>query len=280
MRRLPAVLCLVGVLVLTGCRIDVTVEVTMEENGSGELTVTVVADPEVVAAAPGLATDVRVDDLVTAGWRTDGATATPDGGLQLVLTRGFRTPEQATALLSSLNGPSGPLQAILIERAASLREVTFSVRGSGSTDGGLDAFTDADLLAAVGGTPYAEQIAAAGATPDQVLGVRLQLSLPGEITSTTGTELDPPAGSDGSDGDDGDRSAVEWTVALDGTTTAIEATSTRSLERGGVWPWLANGLLVLLVAWIVVSVVLVLLVARARRRRFRAADRLERFGRL
>jgi hypothetical protein len=278
MRRLPAVLCLVGVLVLTGCRIDVTVEVTMEENGSGELTVTVVADPEVVAAAPGLATDVRVDDLVTAGWRTDGATATPDGGLQLVLTRGFRTPEQATALLSSLNGPSGPLQAILIERAASLREVTFSVRGSGSTDGGLDAFTDADLLAAVGGTPYAEQIAAAGATADEVLGVRLQLSLPGEITSTTGTELDLPAGA-GEDGD-ADRSAVEWTVALDGTTTAIEATSTRSLERGGVWPWLANGLLVLLVAWIVVSVVLVLLVARARRRRFRAADRLERFGRL
>ncbi|MFN6121516.1 MAG: hypothetical protein ACK5CE_18055 [Actinomycetes bacterium] len=47
-----------------------------------------------------------------------------------------------------------------------------------------------------------------------------------------------------------------------------------------MWPWLANGLLVLLVAWIGVSVVLVLLVARARRRRFRAADRLERFGRL
>ena len=272
-RCLPALLCL---LVLTACRLDVTVGITVEENGSGEVTVTIVADPDLVAAAPGLADDVRTDDLVAAGWQTDGVTATADGGLSLTIVHSFDTAEQATALLSSLNGPAGPLQAILIERSAALREVTFRVSGSGRVDGGLDAFADADLLAAVGGTPYAAQIAAAGGAPGDLLGVRVVVDLPGSVVTTSGR-----AGSDGAGATaDPDRAVVVWDLALDGNPTAIEATSVRSLERGGPWPWLANGLFVLLVGWVLASVVLIAAVLRSQRRRHRAADRLERLGRM
>jgi hypothetical protein len=76
---------------------------------------------------------------------------------------------------------------------------------------------------------------------------------------------------------------VAWDLALDGSTTAIDVTSTRSLERGGPWPILANGLFVLLVAWVLASLVLIVLVLRSQRRRHRAIDRLEhleRSGRL
>jgi len=272
-RCLPALVCL---LVLTACRIDVTVGVTVAENGSGEVTVTIVADPELVAAAPGLADDVRTGDLVAAGWQTDGAAPTADGGLSLVLVHPFDTPEQATALLSSLNGPAGPLQAILVGREAALREITFTVRGSGRVDGGLDAFADAELLGAVGGTPYAAQIAAAGGSTADVVGVRVVVDLPGEVTVTSGTLAE---GDTSNEADGEDRTVVAWDLALDGSPTAIDATSVRSLERGGGWSILANGLFVILVAWVLGALVLIALVIRSQRRRHRAADRLERFER-
>ena len=48
-------------LVVTGCRLDVDVHVAMERDGSGVVTVTAVADAELVARAPGLAADLRLD---------------------------------------------------------------------------------------------------------------------------------------------------------------------------------------------------------------------------
>ena len=288
-----AVACLV---VLTGCRVDVTVDVAMSENGSGVLSVVVVADADVVAAAPGLAEDVRTDDLAAAGWSTEGAVVTSSGGLSLTIEHPFDTPEQATALLSTLNGPTGPLQAISIQRVATISEISYSITGTGRLDGGLDAFTDAELLATVGGTPFAEQIAASGTSPLDAVGVVLRLRVPGEVQTTTGltSVASGTSGSSGADtpstassestgattgdasGDQPGASAIDWTIALDGSETVIEATSVKSLERGGGWSLLATALLVLLIAWVVVAVVAIALVARRNRRRHRSMRRLER----
>ena len=285
-------------LVLTGCRVDVTVDVTMSENGSGVLSVMVVADAEVVAAAPGLAEDVRTDDLAAAGWTTDGAVATSSGGLSLTIEHPFDTPEQATALLSTLNGPTGPLQAISIQRVATISEISYSITGTGRLDGGLDAFTDTELLATVGGTPFAEQIAASGTSPLDTVGIVLRLRMPGEVQTTTGLTASADSGGSGSrdrnrrprpsptrpmirqgastDASPEDLTSVDWTIALDGSDTVIEATSVKSLERGGGWSLLATALLVLLIAWVVVAVVAIALVARRNRRRHRSIRRLER----
>ncbi len=275
---------------LTSCRVDVTIDVDMAENGSGELSVTVVADAAVLAAAPGLAEDVRTDDLAAAGWTTEGATLTPDG-LSLTIVHPFDTPEQATALLSTLNGPSGPLQAISIQRVATISEITYSITGTGRLDGGLEAFTDPDLLAAVGGMPYAEQIAASGSSPVDTVGVVLRLHVEGDIESTTGevtgevtgdstdagSSAADPAGSvtlDGGEGSDTDSATrpIEWDIALDGSETQIEATSVKSLERGRSWQLLSTLLLVLLIGWVAVSIAAILVVAR-RRRRLRSSRR-------
>lgn len=270
-------------LALTACRVDVTIDVDVDENGSGELSVVVVADADVVAAAPGLAEDLRTDDLVAAGWSTEGAEPTPSGGLSLTIVHPFDTPEQATALLSTLNGPSGPLQAISIQRVATISEITYTVTGAGRLDGGFDAFADPDLLATVGGTPYADQIAASGGAAVDTVGVVLRVHLPGEVGDTTGRVTtaapDPTDGGDGSDAAEAG-SVVDWTIALDGSDTAIDATSVKSLERGGVWPVLATVLFVALVAWVAAALVGIVLVARRQRRRHRSMRRLEQgFGR-
>jgi hypothetical protein len=287
--RVALVLCSVA---LAACRVDITVDVDMTENGSGELSVTVVADADVVAAAPGLAEDVRTDDLEAAGWSTEGAEPTAAGGLVLTIVHPFDTPEQATALLSTLNGPSGPLQAISIQRAATISEITYSITGTGRLDGGLDAFADPDLLATVGGTPYADQIAASGAAAVDTVGVVLRMRMPGEIRATTGrvgelasdsttaataaTQAAESTGATDSATDDGPTAVVDWTIAMDGSETVIDATSVKSLERGGAWPALATLLLIALIAWVAAALVAIVLVARRERRRHRSMRRIER----
>ena len=279
-------LALACVLILTSCRVDVAVDVDMAQNGSGRVMVTVDADAAVVTQAPGLADDVRLGDVRAAGWSTDGAVATPSGGLQLVLTRSFDTPEQGTAILATLNGPSGPLQAIALTRSATDTSITTGLSGSLRVDGGLDAFADPDLLAVVGATPWAENITEAGLTTDRAVSITFRATLPGEVVTTTaegrspaaldGAALDgaalggaPPDDSTVTTGATGATTLI-WTPPLDGSQVDLASTTSYSLERGGIWSVLSSLALLALVAWVLASIVVIGWVARAHHRR---ADR-------
>ena len=255
------VLLFVAAIALAACRVDVAVNVTVEGDGSGSITVVAVADPGVVVQAPGLADDLRFDDAVAAGWVVDGPTAGADGSLTVRLTHPFATVEEATALLGSISGAAGPLHAVSISRAVEGDEATVRLSGSLRVDGGLTAFTDTDLLQQVGGVPYADQIAAAGLSPADAVGVQFAFSAPGTLTSTTGTV--------------GNGSAT-WTVPLDGTPLDVETTATQSGggAPSGIWKFVAVAALVLLVGWVVVASGFIMFVVRERRRR--AARRRDR----
>ncbi|MFN8021562.1 MAG: hypothetical protein U0Q03_08555 [Acidimicrobiales bacterium] len=306
-RRPVTLLALVCVLVLSACRVDVAVDVTMRQNGSGQVAVTVEVDAAVVDQAPGLADDLRTADLVAAGWTVDGPRATPVGGLVVVLTHAFDTPEQATALLSTLNGPAGPLQAIAFQRTATLHDITYTVSGTGRLDGGLAAFTDTDLVAAVGGVPYTAELAAAGVAPTDAVSVVLRVNLPGEVQDDTApvpgsdeapptslVEVDPNGATDTTQAGEGADTTVapsspvtlepvvaegrtlSFPIALDGSDTAIEARTVKSLDRGGGWSLLATVLLIALIVWVLVAIATIVAVGRRQRRRNRAAHRLNR----
>lgn len=247
-----------SVLLLGACRVDAAIDVAMEENGSGVITISAVADAELVARAPGLAEDLRFDDLLAAGWVVEGPATTADGGLSVVLRHTFSSPEQATALLSSLNGTDGPLEAAALARTPAERQIDYALSGGARIENGLASFADPDLLASVGATPYADSIAAAGLAPEQVLGLTFSVSLPGTVTGSTGA-IDPV----------GDEGRVRWTIPLDGSPLDLTTRSTVSLERSSIWRVLATVALVVLIAWVVASLVLIALVARARRRRIR-----------
>jgi hypothetical protein len=116
---------------------------------------------------------------------------------------------------------------------------------------GFDSFADSDLLAAVGGSPYAGELATAGASPAESMSVALRAELPGEIEETTGREEDD---------------AVAWDAPLDGSATVVTA---RAVQRpaGGGWALVSTIALVLLVLWIAAAAAFIVSVARARRRR-------------
>ena len=252
MARLLRMFLLAGlVALLAGCHVGVDIDVRMTEDGAGTVTITVIADKAIVDRAPGLAGDLRLDDVRAAGWTVDGPSATPDGGLQIVLTQPFSTPEQANAILASVNAAGGPLMGITFARTRGDDATTFTLNGTLQITGGLDAFSDADLLAVVGATPYANQLAAASIAPNDAATVTFRASLPGDVQSTTA-----PAGG-----------PLTWVAPADGSAVDV-ATTTIDEDPTNVWAGPASkAALIALVVWCVVSVGFITYVIIVRRRR-------------
>ena len=256
MRR--ALALLVAALALTACKVDTTVDVKVNADGTGVITLTAVADADVVAQAPGLAEDLRFDDAVAAGWLLTPPAATDTGGLQVVLTHPFATVEEATALLTSINGNGGPLHDVAITRAVTVDDITTALAGTLRVDGGLDAFADPDVLAAIGGSPYADNIAATNLRPTDVVTFTLTADLPGKpATPSTGTTAV------------GEQSGT-WSVPLDGT--SVDLATTAVLAQGtpsSVWGTVATIALIALIAWCVIAIAFIAFVASARKQRAR-----------
>jgi hypothetical protein len=103
------------------------------------------------------------------------------------MTHPFRSQGEATNLLQSL-GP--PFTQMEVGRGLNGDVTTNQLRGRLVLVDGFDAFADADLVAAVGSQPFAAQIAAAGATPEENMSVTVRASLPGVLESDT-TNVEP-----------------------------------------------------------------------------------------
>jgi hypothetical protein len=270
-----ALLVLVAALALAACKVDTTVDVVVQPDGSGTITLTAVADADLVTQAPGLAEDLRFDDVEAAGWTVDGPTPTDDGGLQVVVSHPFATVQEANALLQSLNGPDGPLHDVVLGRTVTDDDITTTLAGSIRVSNGLDAFADPDVLAAIGGTPYADDLAAANLRPADVMTFTFTADLPGDVVTdasttvanteadvtTDGTESTEPARDDG---------VQVWRVPLDGTTADLATTSVLAQGGGGgIWGTVATVALVALLAWLLFAVGFIVMVAKARRDRAR-----------
>lgn len=259
-RPFRAAAVIVAVIVLSGCRIDAVVGLNLARDGSGVVTVEAVADAAVVDAAPGLAADLRFDDARSAGWSVEGPTATDDGGLRVLLTAPFRTIDDANVLLRSVSGDAGPLRSLTLVRTGGVdtagvpdgSDALIALTGGLGVTGGLDAFADPQVLAAVGATPYADDLASAGIDPADAVTVRLDVSVPGRFT----------AGGEAATTSDG---IVSWVVPMGGDTTEIAATW--EVTGGSWWTTVATVARWSLVLWVAASIVLITVVMQARRRR-------------
>ena len=112
----------------------------------------------------------------------DGPAPTDDGGLTVTLRHPVSSAAEATNLLASL-GP--PFVDVRLDRATVEDETTMTLSGELVLANGFDSFADSDLLAAAGGTPFADELG--GTTPAETMSVVLRADLPGEIEETTGS---------------------------------------------------------------------------------------------
>lgn len=237
--RLTAVIAgLACVVLLSSCRVDSTVSITVDRDGSGSLDVLVVADKDIVEQVPKLATDLDFGDLVNNGWKLTGPEKTEDGGLRVLLTHQFENETQASALLTQLNGNRGPFRDVRLTREGKSRDSVWKLSGRLEVTGGLQAFADDQLLQIVGATPYEQTVEEAGLDLGKAISLQVNAKLPGKIESTTGVEQD---------------GVLTWRVATDGTPVDL-ATSTNEVDVagtiGGILSFVARALLVLWLGFI------------------------------
>ena len=255
------------VAALSACRLDVTVDVAVEPDGTGTVTMTAVADAELVEQVPDLVDDLRLDDAIANGWAVDGPTATDDGGLELLLTHDVSSAEELANVLNSI-GPPLTRMAAARTTDTETEQTTNAINGVMQLADGYASFADAELIDTVGGLPFEEQIAASGLGPSDAMSFTYRVSLPGELVSAEdGTEVD---------------GVIEWQAPLDGSSTNLYVQTVQIPASGGTsWAGpLATFSLVLLVVWVVVATGFIAFVAIARRKKARRREaRLRRLDR-
>ncbi len=255
--------------VLASCQLDVAVDIAMEPDGTGTITLVATADADVVRAVPTIADELALDDVVAAGWVVDGPTETPDGGLTLTITHPFTSAQDATNLLNSI-GP--PFNQMAVTRTTVNSTTTNTLGGLLGLPNGFAAFADDDLVTAVGSVPFAEQIEASGATPETSMDVSIRATLPGEV-STDETNGDVGGTVDGADRG----TAVEWVVPLDGSIAELRAVSEQAPANNAWWARpVSIAALVALVGWVAFMVVFIGYVTWARSQRARRYRRRPR----
>jgi hypothetical protein len=133
-----------------------------------------------------------VDDLVAAGWAVDGPEVGADGSAEVRFSRPFANPEEAAAIFTDIAGPAGPFQDFAVGRSTSFARTEWTFDGRIDASGGLEAFGDADLAAELDGEPLGltpEEIEKALGDPlEEVIRLRVEARLPGDVTSNGDTE--------------------------------------------------------------------------------------------
>lgn len=223
-------------LVAASCQATAAVDLQIEPNGQGTLSVVVTADQNMVAAAPGLAESLSLSDAQAAGWQVSPVAPDAQGRLQVRLWHDFDTPEEANLLLSQLSGSEGPFRGLKIGRERDGGRSTWTLDGTLELVNGLSSLADAGLIQLAQAAPFQQDLAASGLTLDQVFLVTFRVTMPGTIDSTTGVQ---------------DVSTVQWTAPLDGTTVDVTTQSTHESRLGAVAGPLAPALLWLAGGWLV-----------------------------
>ena len=248
--NLKLVAVFVAMMVLCSCQINAVVTLDVAQSGAGLLTVNLIADSEVLAAAPNLADDLRFDDATAAGWIMTRPNKTADGGLQVSITHTFDNAEQVGVLLNQLSGEFGPFKRMSLTRNGKDTDSTFNLDGVLQVDGGLNAFADAQMLKIIGGAPFEENLQQSGLDLGKVMTIDFVATLPGVIERTTGIDTE---------------NTVTWRVPLDGSEQSVLTTSRNTAVRATMARLVAGLFKFLLLAWLVLMAAVIAKVLYQRR---------------
>lgn len=241
-------------LLLAACRVDTTVTLQVDPNGTGEVAVVATADAAMVQAVPDLRESLAFNDLKDAGWSVSDIAETEEGGLQVRVSRNFDNPEQASVLLNSLSGQFGPFKNMSVVRSDKETDSRWDLAGMLEVNGGLNAFADTALLDLIGGAPFEDRLSQSGVDIGQAVGITFVADLPGDLVSTTGIETDR---------------GVQWQVSFDGSTQDVATVTQNTAVAATVARVFSPILMWLLIAWLVAMALLSGAVVYYRARRSR-----------
>jgi hypothetical protein len=217
-RTLLSLLAIVAVLLAGACEVRSQVGVSVDEDGSGTVDVTVRLDGEAARRLGDPATALRTDDLVAAGWTVQEPAAAEDG-LVLEARRSFASPEDLPGVLDELGGVDGVFRDVRLEIDDGFARTEYAFSARVELTGSPEQFGDAALTEALGGLPLArtpEELAFSGAADPSAMTLEVAVELPGG---------DPDTNGDVRDG------AAVWSFPVTGgEPTSAELSSTATVE--------------------------------------------------
>lgn len=188
--NLKASLSLAAALVLlSGCRVDFVLDVSMTEDGTSSVMFAVFADEDVVADID--LAEIDLSGVTDSGWRVVGPT-TVDGGARLELGLDGVAPDDVAEVVSDLDG--GRLFEVTnVEVVPGIGTTRYSVELAALPDVEVEEFSDAALADLLGGAPFGEATAdleaLAGGSLDTAVSVTVVASVPGAVAQSASVDL-------------------------------------------------------------------------------------------
>lgn len=174
LRRLALAVAVVG---LTGaCRVDTTVAVQAERDGTGVVRATAQLDDAAAGAVGDLEQQLRVADLREAGWTVIVGERT------VTVSKPFDDPREAGDVLRELGGPI--VSTASLDRVAGFAKTAAQLEVTVDLTGGLESFSDADVARQLGPMPL-------GVPADEVTAT---LTLVGDLAGGETVTADAPLG--------------------------------------------------------------------------------------
>lgn len=227
---------------MSSCEASTSVDVAVEEDGSGTVKVEVALDQ---AAAQGLLdltgdTGLWLEDVSEAGWDISPPELGDDRVTRVGAMKVFGNPAQLSEILTEISGDAGLFQNFQLGRTKEFARVRYALDGTLHAPG-IEALGDSALVTSLGMS--IEEMLALYGGQNAEFPVVLKVQLPGHLDETVETN-----GSVVLDGDDVSRS---WQITITGTQDVpVAIGSTTTGVTALVWRGVAvlAGVLALLVA--------------------------------
>ncbi len=193
--RCRTVLLVAAVAVLAAaCRVDTAVQVAVNDDGSGVVTVVFTADADAVARVPELAEGLRLDDVRDAGWAVNGPISHSDGGVEIRAVKAYASSSQLPVVLAEVAGEGVIFSDLILEQTRSFAESAYEFSLVIDPTPPVEAFSDNALAAIFDGQPFGrplEDLIAEAGRPRDSLGLQFSLRLldsDGAFSATTGPD--------------------------------------------------------------------------------------------
>jgi hypothetical protein len=181
-------------LLAAACKVDTSVSIKVNRDGSGLVTVTAVLDPDAVKAAEAgggkLEERVRLADLTNSGWTVQPWARAADGSAQIVLSKPFSSPSEVAGIMREINGTTGPLRDVSVTREKGAFSTSYSAAGTldlAQLQTGLTA--DPDVVASLSNQQVDVNAIDQALLADirDAFGLKVKVELPGRTTTVDGT---------------------------------------------------------------------------------------------
>jgi hypothetical protein len=187
--RAAAIMLALGILLaslITGCRADVAVDVTVDRDGSGTVEVTIVVDSDVVAQIADLPGQLRTDDLAAAGWALTNPVRLSDGGMRLTASKEVPSADQFGEVLAEIHPDLFPQAELDVRRSFGTTRYVWSSALDRTV--GFDVFGDPEVASLLGGeafgVPVEELEARTGGPLEDAVNVSFTVTMPDGTTTT------------------------------------------------------------------------------------------------